>query len=353
MILDADFVVRRRDHTAKVRLEVGPAEVLALVGPNGSGKTTTLEAIAGLLPVDDGRISIGGTVLSASGVHVPSRERQVGYVFQSGLLFPHLSAIDNVAFGPRSRGMRRRSARAKATAMLEQLGVATLGDRRPAQLSGGQAQRVAIARALATEPQVLLLDEPMSALDAGGAMQLRSHLREYLSSFTGATVLVTHDAMDAMVLADRVAVLDDGQIVQSGTPVEVAASPRTEHVAALVGINLLRGRADGGTVTTADGVSVTVVGHHTGDVFVAFSPCAVALYPEAPEGSPRNRWRCTVDSVAQHGDAVRVALRAPFRVLADITPAAVASLSARPGMPLWATVKASEVSVYPVDGASD
>jgi molybdate transport system ATP-binding protein len=212
---------------------------------------------------------------------------------------------------------------------------------------------VAIARALAADPQVLLLDEPMSALDAGGAMQLRSHLRDYLSSFTGATVLVTHDAMDAMVLADRVAVLDDGVIVQAGTPVEVAAAPRTDHVAALVGINLVRGRADDNVVTTADGVAVTVSGNHAGDVFVAFSPSAVALYRQPPEGSPRNRWRCTVDSVARHGDVVRVALRAPFRVLADITPAALASLGASPGTELWATVKASEVSVYAVDGAND
>jgi molybdate transport system ATP-binding protein len=353
VILDVDFVVRRPGHVTRVALAVGRGEVVALVGPNGSGKTTTLEAIAGLVPVDEGRIAIAGIVVSTDGVHAPSRERRVGYVFQSGLLFPHLTAIDNVAFGLRSRGMSRPDARAAAAEMLDRLEVAALGDRRPAQLSGGQAQRVAIARALATDPQVLLLDEPMSSLDAGGAMQLRSQLRDYLSAFTGATVLVTHDAMDAMVLADRIAVLDAGAIVQSGTPVEVAASPRTEHVAALVGINLVRGHADDNVVTTADGVAVTVPGSHAGDVFVAFSPSAVALYCELPEGSPRNRWRCTVDSVARHGDVVRVGLRAPFRVLADITPAALASLAASPGAELWATVKASEVSVYAVGGADE
>jgi molybdate transport system ATP-binding protein len=347
VILDADFAVRRPEHTTRIALQAEAGEVVALVGPNGSGKTTALEAIAGLVPINDGHISIGGVVVNdATTVHVPSRLREVGYMFQGNLLFPHLSAADNVSFGPRSRGMAKRDARARALALLDSMGIADLAYRRPNALSGGQAQRVAIARALATDPKLLLLDEPMSALDATGAMRLRTQLREFLGHFAGATILVTHDAIDAMVLADRMAVLENGSVAQSGAPAEVAASPRTDHVAALVGINLVRGHAAGDTVTTDDGIVVVVSGRYAGEVFVSFRPSAVALYAERPVGSPRNCWESTVESIAPHGAAVRVALRAPFPILAEVTPGAMTQLGSQPGDRLWASVKATELSVY-------
>jgi molybdate transport system ATP-binding protein len=273
VIVDADFTVRRPQHPITIRLQAEAGQVVALVGPNGSGKTTALEAIAGLIDVDEGRIAIAGSLVNdGKTIHVPSRERRVGYVFQNNLLFPHLTAVDNVSFGPRSRGVPKKEAHARAMELLGELGIADLASRRPGALSGGQTQRVAIARALATDPQVLLLDEPMSALDVAVAMRLRAQLQEFLVDFTGTTILVTHDAIDAMVLADRMAVLEDGTIAQEGRPADVAASPRTEHVAALVGINLVHGTATGDIVTTADGTNVVVADRQSGDVFVSFPP---------------------------------------------------------------------------------
>ncbi len=349
-MLRADFVVRRPQHTTDIDLVVDDGQVVALVGPNGSGKTTTLEAVAGLVAIDEGSIRLDDDVLNDRTVHLPSALRRIGYVFQDALLFPHLSALDNVAFGPRSRGLSMHDSRRRAEEWLERLGIDQLARRKPSALSGGQAQRVAIARALATQPRALLLDEPMSALDATGAMHLRTQLRTHLAGFNGPTVLVTHNAIDAMVLADTIAVLDHGRIVQSGTPSEVASAPRTDHVADLVGINLVRGHARGTKVITDGGAVITVANSMTGDVFATFRPTAVSLYVSPPDGSPRNRWRCTVETVIPHGDAVRVRLVGPITLVADVTPAAVTAMTIRPGTTLWASVKATEVSVYTDQG---
>ena len=347
MSLEASFAVRRRDHTTEVSLDGRAGEVIGLIGPNGAGKSTALAALAGLVRISSGEIRLAERVLASPTVHMPAHQRNVGFVFQDRLLFPHLTAIENVAFGLRARGTSRRTAREQARNWLDRLSVGDLADRRPAHLSGGQAQRVAIARALACEPALLLLDEPTAALDAAGAMTLRTQLRGHLGGFAGVSILVTHTALDAMVVADRLVVLDQGQIVQTGSPADVAAHPRTTHVAALVGLNLIRGHATRGEIAVGASQSIVAAQPLNGPAFAAFSPATVSLFTERPAGSPRNVWRGKVVSLAPHGDAVRVQLDAAMPLLADVTPAALVSLRLQPGMEVWASVKATEVSVYP------
>lgn len=307
------------DLPGRVCAEVSAAagEVLVVIGPNGAGKSTLLRAIAGLEP---GRVRVGDEDWTDRAVP----RRRVGYVFQDQSLFPHLSALDNVAFGPRARGLGRREADATARAWLERFGIADLAGRRPRELSGGQAQRVAIARALATDPDVLLLDEPFTGLDVSAQMALRNELGKHLRDFTGVTLLVTHDAIDAVTLADRVLVLDEGRVAQVGPPAEVAAEPRTPHVARLVGLNLVP----------------------DGDELIAFTPDAVTVSLTEPEGSSRLRWRGPVATLAPHGDAVRLLVHASPDLLADLTPAAAAELGLAPGRDVWLSAKATAVSRY-------
>jgi molybdate transport system ATP-binding protein len=296
-------------------------DVVAVIGPNGAGKSTLLRAIAGLV-TSDGDIRVDGA--SWSSPPRPVRERSVGLSFQDQLLFPHLSALDNVAFGPRSRGVTRQAARATAQEWLERFGVADLAVRRPRELSGGQAQRVSIARALATEPQLLLLDEPFAGLDVGVATGLRIELARHLASYDGVTLLVTHAAIDALTLADQVWVLDRGRLAQVGPPREVAAQPLTDHVARLVGLNVLA----------------------LGDRFMSFSPRVVTVSLAEPAGSARHRWHGVVTSLAPHGDAVRLLVAAEPDLLADVTPEAVAELGLAPGRTVWLSVKETAVRSY-------
>lgn len=303
------------------RLVAEPGEVVAVVGPNGAGKSTLLAALAGLVPAA-GTVTVGGR--SWSDPPLPVRARRVGLVFQDQALFPHLDALDNVAFGMRARGEGRDRARRDARAWLERFGVADLAHRRPDELSGGQAQRVAIARALATGPELLLLDEPFAGLDVRVATTLRVELARHLAEYDGITLLVTHDALDALTLADAVVVLDEGRVVQSGSPAEVAARPRTEHVARLVGLNVIRDDR----------------GLH------CFAPSAVNVSLGTPEGSPRHRWRGRVVSAAPHGDAIRLLVHGERELIADVTPAATAELGLAPGREVWLSVKATAVTTY-------
>jgi molybdate transport system ATP-binding protein len=316
--------------------------VVALLGPNGAGKTTTLRALAGLLPA--GEATLDGVPLAG-----PPQQRPIGVVFQDYLLFPHLSALENVAFGPRSRGVRRATAREQARVLLDDLGLADQAGAKPRQLSGGQAQRVALARALATAPRLLLLDEPLAALDAGTRPVVRAQLARHLAAPARVTVLVTHDPLDAMVLADRIVVVEAGRVVQEGTPAEITAHPRSQYVARLVGLNLYRGVADGTSVLLDSGATITVLDPAAGPVLVAFRPAAVALYESPPSGSPRNTWAARVDGVERHGDSIRVHLAGELPAAADITPAAAAQLRLHPGQEIWAVVKASETTAYPAD----
>jgi molybdate transport system ATP-binding protein len=346
-VIDAHLVVRRPGWTLDLPLTVASGEVVALLGPNGAGKTTALRALAGLLPLDGGHLVVDDQTVARDGLHVPPARRQVGMVFQDHLLFPHLSALENVAFGPRSRGARTREARATARVWLERVGVGEYASARPRTLSGGQAQRVALARALAADPRLLLLDEPLAALDARTRLTVRSELRRHLRGFGGAAVLVTHDPLDAMVLADRIVVVEHGTVVQAGTAQEVARRPRTEYVARLVGLNLCRGIGHGHRVDVDGGGTLVAGETASGPVYAAFRPSAVAVYRERPAGSPRNVWAGRVTAVEPHGDAVRLQVDGPPAVLADCTPAAVAELDLAPGSPVWVSVKAAEVEVYP------
>jgi molybdate transport system ATP-binding protein len=348
-LLAGDLQVERGRFRLDVRLELAAGEVVVLLGPNGAGKSTTLQCLAGLLPLSGGSLHLADRVLDdpSQGVLVPPQSRRVGVVFQDYLLFPHLSARDNVAFGVRCGGASRRAARAAAADWLARMDLAGLGDTRPDQLSGGQAQRVALARALAPQPDLLLLDEPLAALDAGTRTAVRSGLRRHLRDFGGCTVLITHDPLDAMVLGDRLVVLEDGRVTQTGTPAEVARAPRTRYVADLVGLNLFRGTASGGTVQLDDGGVLQAADAPDGPVLLTFGPSAVALHRDRPEGSARNAWPGRVSGVEQHGAVVRVAIDGRPSVLADVTTAAVAELDLVPGRPVWASVKATEVHASP------
>jgi molybdate transport system ATP-binding protein len=333
-----------------VELDVAVAdgEVLAVLGPNGAGKSTLLRVLAGLLPPDGGRVEVDGEPWDdvAAGVHLPPHRRRLGMVFQDHLLFPHLTVADNVAFGLRTRGAGRREARAVAAEWLARVELADLGGRRPGELSGGQAQRVALARALAGEPALLLLDEPLSALDARTRLTVRAELRRHLGEFRGSTVLVTHDPVDAMALADRVVVVEEGRVVQVGTPAEVSRKPRTDYVARLVGLSLLPGTGAGTVVRLDGGGEVAVAEEVSGPVFAAVRPESVALYLTRPEGSPRNVWPLRLAGAVPHGTTVRCELEGVVPLVADVTATAFAEMGLVPGAEVWAAVKASEVAVY-------
>jgi len=344
--LEASVAVRRGSLDIAVDLTVADGEVLAVLGPNGAGKSTLLRVLAGLLPPDGGRVSVDGAVWDDDGIHLSAHRRSLGVVFQDALLFPHLTVAENVGFGLRTRGVRRPERLASAGTWLSRVGLEGLGHRRPAELSGGQAQRAALARALVGAPALLLLDEPLSALDARTRLVVRAELRRHLAAFGGSTVLVTHDPVDAMALADRVVVVEEGRVVQAGTPDEVNRRPRTDYVARLAGLSLLAGTAEGRAVRLDGGGVVAVAEEASGPVFAAVRPESVALYLSRPEGSPRNVWPARLVGATPHGATVRCELAGEVPLVADVTATAFAELGLLPGADVWATVKASEVAVY-------
>ena len=331
-----------------MRINTDEREIVAILGPNGAGKTTLFQAIAGLVPLTTGHVELDGVLLedAATGRYVPTEKRSIGFVFQDYLLFPHLSVADNVAFGLRSRGHSRSAARIRALEWLERVGLARYADVKPGHLSGGQRQRVALARALAPEPRMLLLDEPLAALDAATRATIRRELKSHLESFRGIRMVVTHDPLEAAILADRLIVMEQGRQVQSGTPVEITEHPRSRYVADLVGVNLLRGEADHGSVRLADGTVVSAADAETGDVFAVIHPRAVALHRTRPEGSPRNVWPGRVNGVELYGDRARVRVEGQVQLVAEVTPAALAELRLGEGGEVWLTFKATEVAVY-------
>ena len=364
----------------QVEVAADRGSVLAVLGPNGAGKSTILRTLAGLQPLDQGHIDLGGRSVDdpAAQVFVPPERRRVGFVHQDLLLFPHLSVVDNVAFGPRSAGVGRAESRAAALGWLERMDLGRYATDKPRVLSGGQAQRVALARALAAEPDLLLLDEPLAALDAGTRGVVRRDLRGHLDGYDGVTVVVTHDPLDALTLADQVIVLEHGRATQSGRLDEVTARPRTRYVADLMGTNLLRGvaachtidlepssagqpaagddGADGAGRDTCsaevdgaggDPVTVTVADAVDGPVFATVAPSAVTVHRDRPEGSARNSWPGTVTVVEMLGERIRLHLDGPVPLVAEITPAALADLGILVGSQVWASVKATDVAVYP------
>jgi molybdate transport system ATP-binding protein len=281
-------------------------------------------------------------------VFVEPEHRPIGVVFQDYLLFEHLTVLENVAFGLRARRTPKREARGIAADLLDRVGLAEYGAQRPRALSGGQAQRAALARALAPSPRVLLLDEPLAALDVGTRAAVRRDLRRHLETFDGMRVLVTHDPVDAYVLADRVAIVEAGRIVQAGTLTEVTARPRSRYVADLVGVNLLAGTVHEGMLTTADGVTVVVADAEPGPAYAVIRPHSITVTRVAPTGlSARNSWPGTIVDIDRLGERARVGLHGPVPLTAEITVAALDDLDLRPGDEVFATVKATEIEVAP------
>ncbi|MGA7912727.1 MAG: ABC transporter ATP-binding protein, partial [Candidatus Dormiibacterota bacterium] len=328
-------------------LTVEPGEVVALLGPNGAGKTTLLRAIAGLVPFPSGHVRLDGRVLedTATREYVPTERRPIGFVFQDYLLFPHLNVLENVAFGLRSRGISRQAAAEKAARWLDRVGLKSYAASKPAELSGGQRQRVALARALAPDPRLLLLDEPLAALDVTTRAEVRRDLKRHLDSFEGIRLVVTHDPLEAVALADRLIVMENGHLVQSGTASEVTEHPRSQYVADLVGVNLLRGEADHGSVRLASGLVVAAAGAELGEVFAVVHPRAVAIHRTHPEGSPRNVWQGRATSIELLGNRVRVRIDGEVPLVAEVTPAALRDLNLVEGGEVWLSFKATDVGV--------
>jgi molybdate transport system ATP-binding protein len=333
-----------------VVIEVGQGEIVAIVGPNGAGKSTLLRALAGLIRLREGGVVLNGVVFDdpAARIHLPPEHRPVGIVFQDLLLLPHLSAVENVAFGLRCRGVPRRFAREQALRWLDRFGLAARATARPRELSGGQAQRVALARALAVTPELLLLDEPLSALDVGTRADVRRDLKRALAGFDGVRLIVTHDPTEALTLADRLIIVEGGRVVQAGTPAEITRHPRSRYVAQFVGTNLLRGYARDGQLTLPGGTTLTLPEPTTGEVFTLIHPHTVSLHRRAPHGSPRNVWRGRVDTLDLGADTVRVGVAGNPSITAEITRAAATELALTADDEVWVSVKATEITAYPV-----
>ena len=323
-------------------------EVLAVLGPNGAGQVHAAAGARRAAAARRGRVVVDGEVWDDDDASVPPHRRRLGMVFQDALLFPHLSVADNVAFGLRTRGVRRtRGARGRRRPGWPGSGWTGSAAGGPAQLSGGQAQRAALARALVGEPALLLLDEPLSALDARTRLTVRAELRRHLAEFGGSTVLVTHDPVDAMALADRVVVVEEGRVVQAGTPGrgEPAPAHRLRRPAgrALAAARHRRRARRCGWTAAARWRSPR---RSSGPVFAAVRPESVALYLARPEGSPRNVWPLRLAGAVPHGTTVRCELAGAVPLVADVTATAFAELGLAPGGEVWAAVKASEVAVY-------
>lgn len=343
MSVAARIVTTVGDFNLDAQLICEPGETVALLGPNGAGKSTILKAIAGLHAIDDGCIRIDSTPVDepASNTFIPPEHRRVGMLFQDYLLFPHMTVKQNIEFGPKNLRIDPKDE------WIEALNLSDLLDRKPNQLSGGQAQRVALARALATNPRALLLDEPLAALDASTKQTVRGELRNFLHRFEHGTVMVTHDPLDALVLADRIVVLENGKVTQEGPTAQVASEPRTEYLATVLGVTLIRGTARDGVIACETGGQLTTSSDANANVVAVIRPQAISLHANRPEGSARNVWHTRITRVDAHHDHVRVDLDGPPPLSAAVTPAAVAELGVVPGQQIWASLKATDISVHP------
>lgn len=351
--IDAQIQVSRGAFTLDVRLRAAPGTVVAVLGPNGAGKTTLLRVLAGLQQVERGSVRLAGRVVDSGStstgpaVFVPARERAAGVVFQDYLLFPHLSVLQNVAFGPQAR--RLPGPEDLARQALDRLGIGALADRRPATLSGGQAQRVALARALAIGPQVLLLDEPLAALDVQVRDSVRAELATTLRSFPGATVLVTHDPQDAFALADQVVVIEGGRVTQVGSPASLVHQPMTAYVAALTGTNRIQL-----PVRLVDGRPLRFTGPADATDAV-IDPRDLRVHLSRPESRTEstptsdagdNLWPAVVDAVVGQPDGARLALHGVPEVIARVSAAELVDLRPSPGMNVWVSVPVEAVRAW-------
>jgi len=341
MTLVVDVRVRRGVFALDVALSARPGEVVAVLGPNGAGKSTLLDVVGGLLLPVDGTVRVGSRVLTSVGpsarVHVRPDRRSVGLLGQDPLVFPHLDARENVAFGPRAAGTAAAPARAAASAWLEAVGLTGLGDRRPRSLSGGQRQRVALARALAAEPAALLLDEPFAQLDVRTAAELRDVVRDQVRRTGTPTVLVTHSVLDALTLADEVVVLDHGTVVERGRPLEVLTDPAHPFTAALAGVNLLVGEVvrdgSGAALAAPDGLLVPCRTDLAAGTLaqVSFPPTAVEVAAPGAADGPDDRvvWHAHVVDLEAGTTGLRV--RTTGDVLVDVPPALVGRVDLQVG----------------------
>ena len=354
MGLLAYLVARRGSFEVDVALDVDDGETLALLGPNGAGKSTVVDALIGTLPLAEGTIEIDGE--RADGL--PPERRPIGVCFQDDLLFPRLSALENAAFPLRARKVPKAEARQRAGELLERLAPAVDPSARPSSMSGGERQRVALARALVPDPRLLVLDEPFSNVDVSARPGLRALVREVTRTFGGATVLIAHDPLDALTLADRVALLDAGRITQTGTPDEIRAAPSSHYAADLVGVNLFVGELEpledgAATLRTPDG-EITVspeVAIASGTRSIAsLKPIDVSLHAREPEGSARNVFRGRIVEIADDGDRARVRLATRPPLTAEVTSGSVTRMGLRTGGEVWASFKAVEVSLQ-IDAA--
>ncbi|MEO5618189.1 MAG: ABC transporter ATP-binding protein [Candidatus Eisenbacteria bacterium] len=392
-----ELALRKRlgEFTLDAELKAPAAGVLVLVGESGSGKTTLLRLIAGLLEPDEGRIALGGRVVAERGetgrvgartpasptrrTFVPAQERSVGYVAQDYALFPHLTARDNVGFGLRASGVGAGERRSRSDRVLDRLGVGTLAGRRPHQLSGGQQQRVALARALVLEPAILLLDEPLAALDLPTRRALRGELRALFEELGCLTIFVTHSPAEGLAFGEHIVVLEAGRVTQQGSREELLLRPRTRYVADFIGTNLFRARVARRDATglahlrvesasdsphgaeTGAGIAAAMApaGYaaeiaaaeciHDGDVFAVVDPREITLSLAAPQGSARNTLRGAVADLQPEppsGERVRVAITTQPPLVAELTRAAVERLGLVPGRQVTATFKATGVRVF-------
>ncbi|MEE6294673.1 ABC transporter ATP-binding protein [Georgenia wangjunii] len=335
-----------------VDVDVSPGEVLAVLGRNGAGKSSLVGLGAGLLRPGAGTVRIGGRVVADAGTWVPPRERGVAFLAQRPLLFPHLDVLANVAFGPRSAGTPRRDADEVARRALAAVEVGDLAGRRPRELSGGQAQRVALARALAPDPRVVLLDEPLAALDVESATAMRRLLRRAVRDSGRTALLVTHDVLDVLALADAVVVLEDGRVVERGAALDVLTRPRSSFAASLAGLNLVRGTLRDGALDAGGTVLRGVVDPacRPGDeAAAAFGPRTVTLHRERPAAGATNAVAAHVTSLEHQGELVRVVgtTAGGHTVKADLTPASLAAATVTVGDHLVFAVSAAEVTIYP------
>ena len=356
-MLSASVASRRGAFELDGALEVPAGGVLVLVGESGAGKTSLLRVLAGLDGVDAGRIAVGGATWldTAHRIELPPERRQVGWVGQDPALFPHLAAVENVAFGLRAAGASAARARDRALALMEELGIVSLAGRRPRELSGGERQRVALARALVLEPELLLLDEPFSALDPGTRRGMRALLKAALAGRRAATICVTHSPLEALALGERIAVMEQGRIVQEGTADDLLRRPRSSVVAEFLGLNFFRGsiaarHGDGLVdIRTADGLVTAVDPGGDAEVFVAVSPREIVLSLERPAGSARNVFEARIAEIAPEppaGERVRVALASAPPLVAEVSRSAVAELRLAPGGTVYAAFKATGVVPY-------
>lgn len=356
-MLAADVAKRLGAFDLAAGLTVERGAVTALVGESGSGKTTLLRLLAGLVRPDRGRIAMDGEVWfdSERGVDRPAWRRPVGYVAQDYALFPHLDATRNVAFGLRAGGLGARAAASRAAAMLERLGVGALARRLPRELSGGQQQRVAMARALVLEPALLLLDEPLSALDALTRRAVRAELGRLLAELPCATVYVTHQPSEALAFGRRISVLEAGRVSQSGTREELMRRPRSPYVAEFLGVNLFRGSLAGPGAPAAGDLRIAlphgelVLGRPgEGDVVAVVHPRDITLSLAPPGGSARNVFAGDIDELTPEppdGELVRVSLATRPPLIAEVTRAGCETLRLRPGLRVHASFKAAGVSL--------